>query len=263
MRRSNLALALVLVGCGSGVIRGPAREGGAGPRAEPTSAEEVRVRRLLVAYEGAQGAGREVTRTREEALERATMLAGMARDADGNFRELVTEYGDLPPERDDRGEVVRVRRGAAGLSEVEIDAALALRAGQVSRPVETTAGYVILRRESDPTEAESGPASIAARHILIQWVGASQAAPSVTRSREEALALAQQLVARARAGEDWIALHREHSDEPDSPEGGDLGIFERGRMVPAFERAAFRLAVNQISEPVQSQFGYHVIQRTR
>lgn len=253
-------LALALVACGPHVIRAPDGDGYAGPRAD--AAEEVRIRRLLVAYAGAQGAGADITRSREEARERATMLAGMARDGEQSFRELVSDYGDTPPDVDDRGTLRQIRRGQSTLSEVEEEAALALRAGQVSRPVETTAGFVILRREEDE-DTSSGPTEIGARHILIQFQGAQQAAPEVTRARDEALALAHQIAALARDGGDWIALHREHSDEPNSPEGGDLGIFGRGQMVPAFERAAFRLEVDQISEPVESQFGFHIIQRTR
>lgn len=260
-RRVVLLLGCALAACGPHVIRAPEGDGFEGPRA--SGAEEVRIRRLLVAYAGAQGASTETTRSREDARERAGMLAGMARDGEQSFRELVSEYGDTPPDLDDRGTLRLIRRGQSTLSEVEEEVALGLREGQVSRPVETTAGFVILQREPDEEESEGGLTSIGARHILIQFRGASQAAPSVTRTRDEALALAHQVAALARDGGDWIALHREHTDEPNSPEGGDLGIFERGNMVPAFERAAFRLEVDQISDPVESQFGFHIIQRTR
>ncbi|MCA9609363.1 MAG: peptidylprolyl isomerase [Myxococcales bacterium] len=251
-------LALALVACGPHVIRAPEGDGYEGPRAH--AAEEVRIRRLLVAYAGAQGAGESVTRSREEARERAEMIAGMARDGEQSFRELISDYGDTPPDVDDRSTLRRIHRGQSTLSEVEEEMALSLREGQVSRPVETTAGFVILRREQE--EAATGPTTIGARHILIQFQGASQAPATVTRSRDEALALAHQVAALARDGGDWVALHREHSDEPNSPEGGDLGVFGHGQMVPSFERAAFRLEVNQISEPVESQYGFHIIQRT-
>jgi peptidyl-prolyl cis-trans isomerase SurA len=104
---------------------------------------------------------------------------------------------------------------------------------------------------------------VRARHILISFRGARQAEPTVTRSRDEAQALAAEVAAAARDGQhDWTALHAEHSDEPDSPPGGDLGLFGRGQMVPTFERAAFALGVDEISDPVESPFGFHVIQRT-
>lgn len=255
-------LPVLLVACGSAGIR--AREGlpSRGPRAEgPT---EIRIRRVLVAYEGAQGAGAGITRTRELAEERATMLAGMARDTQQSFRELIVTYGDTPPDIDDRSTLRLIVRGQADLSEVEQEAAFALDVGQVSRPVETTAGFVVIVREPDPTEEEQGPAQIGARHILISFRGATRASPSVTRTRDEAQALAARVAASAREeGADWVALHQEYSDEPDSPRGGDLGVFPRGEMVRAFDRAAFSLEIGQVSDPVESEFGFHVIERTR
>lgn len=57
-------------------------------------------------------------------------------------------------------------------------------------------------------------------------------------------------------------LAKKFSRCPSGKQGGDLGSFGKGQMVPAFETAAFGLAVGQISEPVQTQFGYHLIRRT-
>ena len=71
---------------------------------------------------------------------------------------------------------------------------------------------------------------------------------------------ARTVLERLRAGEDFSALAEEFSIDPGSKsEGGDLGWFTRGRMVKAFEDVAFSLPVGEISEPVQSEFGYHII----
>jgi len=64
---------------------------------------------------------------------------------------------------------------------------------------------------------------------------------------------------RLDAGEDFAELAREYSDCPSSQQGGDLGYFSRGMMVKPFEDAAFSMAVGEISQPVKSQFGYHII----
>jgi len=81
------------------------------------------------------------------------------------------------------------------------------------------------------------------------------------RTDEEALALAKELVKRLRAGEDFAKLAKEYSDDPGSRDnGGDLGWFGRGRVVPEFEKAAFSLKPGEISDPVKTMFGYHIIQ---
>ena len=71
---------------------------------------------------------------------------------------------------------------------------------------------------------------------------------------------AERLTQKARSGADFAELAGEYSEDPGSgAKGGDLGYFERGRMVPAFEEAAFALKIGQISDPVLSRLGWHVI----
>lgn len=62
-------------------------------------------------------------------------------------------------------------------------------------------------------------------------------------------------------GADFAQLAKQHSSCPSKHSGGDLGNFGRGQMVPPFEAAAFGIAAGTISEPVQTQFGWHLIQR--
>jgi peptidyl-prolyl cis-trans isomerase NIMA-interacting 1 len=112
-------------------------------------------------------------------------------------------------------------------------------------------------------DISSQPAEIAARHLLVSYKGGLRASPGIGRSKAEARARAEEAQKRAIAGEDFVTLVKQYSDEPGAAErGGDLGKFERGSMVPAFANAAFALKVGEISEVVETQFGYHVIKRT-
>jgi len=97
---------------------------------------------------------------------------------------------------------------------------------------------------------------IEARHILIGARDADDAKKAEAKAKAEGLR--KQLV----EGADFAALAAANSDCPSKAEGGSLGSFGRGRMVPAFEQAAFALATNAISEVVETPFGYHIIQVT-
>ncbi len=70
---------------------------------------------------------------------------------------------------------------------------------------------------------------------------------------------AQEITLRAREGEDFADLARSHSIGPTGPQGGDLGWFRAGMMVAEFEEAAWALAPGEISDPVETRFGWHVI----
>ncbi len=112
-------------------------------------------------------------------------------------------------------------------------------------------------------DISSQPLEISARHLLVSYKGGLRASPGIGRSKAEALARAEEAQKRAAAGEDFIALVKQYSDEPGAAErGGDLGKFDRGSMVPAFANAAFALKIGEISAVVETQFGFHVIKRT-
>jgi peptidyl-prolyl cis-trans isomerase C len=76
------------------------------------------------------------------------------------------------------------------------------------------------------------------------------------------LATAVQLKEQVDGGASFAQLAATHSKCPSGNNGGNLGPFGRGMMVKPFEDAAFALEVGKVSEPVQTQFGYHLIHRT-
>lgn len=100
----------------------------------------------------------------------------------------------------------------------------------------------------------STPEEVRARHILI--------APNAEEkiSDKDAQAKAQMVLERLKKGEKFESLAKELSvDLGSAKNGGDLGYFARGRMVPEFEAAAFKAAKGQITDVVKTQFGYHII----
>jgi peptidyl-prolyl cis-trans isomerase SurA len=223
------------------------------------SVNRVGARAMVIAHVGAVDAPKETKRSKAEALERAKMVSTIAQMSGEHFAELTLKYGDRPLLTDNVVGTL-IERGSGVLDPAAERMAFMLALGEVSVPVETKEGYVIVQRVEAPA---AGPSKIAARHILIAFVGSQRAAPTVKRTKDEARVLAQKIAGEARAGHDWEALWKDNSDEPGAQLGGDLGTFGRGQMVPPFERAAFELGVGAISDVVESPFGFHIIQRTK
>jgi peptidyl-prolyl cis-trans isomerase C len=107
-------------------------------------------------------------------------------------------------------------------------------------------------------EHKSELGQVRARHILIKT--APQEPGEAAVSKEEARKKAQSILDRVRNGEDFAALAQQHSDDEASKvDGGDLGFFGRGSMVPPFEQAAFSLKPGEVSDLVETEYGFHII----
>lgn len=103
-------------------------------------------------------------------------------------------------------------------------------------------------------------ATVAASHILLMYAGSERS--SASRSKDDAIAQINDLKTQLDGGADFAELAREHSDCPSGADGGSLGSFSKGQMVKAFEEATFALDVGATSDVVETDFGYHLIQRT-
>lgn len=99
-----------------------------------------------------------------------------------------------------------------------------------------------------------GEEQVEARHILVSYREGEG-----KEKREEALKKIRKALEEAKAGADFAQLAMKYSDGPSAPNGGYLGYFPRGKMVKAFEDAAFSLQPGEMSDIVETQFGFHII----
>ena len=131
---------------------------------------------------------------------------------------------------------------------------LEIRADQIGESMEVDEDEIRIRYDAR-LDSYRSPQERRASHILIRVdEGASDA--EIRRARERA----EGILARIRQGEDFATLASTESGDPGSArEGGDLGYFGRGMMVPSFEDVAYAMEIDQVSELVRSPFGFHII----
>lgn len=223
------------------------------PLAAPIVTNEACGRILVVAYEGAAHAPDTVTRDKTAAAARAgELLAKVA--AGASLAELARTESDAPSSA--------ARDGIMGTyvkpDWPELHAALrepvfALPVGAVApQPIEADYGYVLLQR--CPIEKARS------RHILVRYKGAKNADKTIKRSKPAAEARAKELLKKVQDGSDFAALATAESDDTSKERGGDVGLQGRGLLAPAYDRALFGMEVGKLAL-IESDFGYHVIQR--
>jgi peptidyl-prolyl cis-trans isomerase SurA len=187
----------------------------------------------------------------EAARSRAETVAAEAR-AGGDFGRLAASYSDAPD---------ALRGGALGwrtqdrLPELFASALRGMQPGEVGAVLRSPAGFHVVKL-IDRREAGTGGAPVSQtrlRHILVR-TGESV---SESDARRRLADLRERIIT---GGEDFAQLARVHSDDATSVRGGELDWIYPGDTVPDFERAFAELKVGEVSEPVRTPFGYHLIQ---
>jgi peptidyl-prolyl cis-trans isomerase C len=177
-------------------------------------------------------------------------------DVDAAFAELAGRY-ELP-------EQFQKEMESRGFSEASLRANISKQMSIQKLIQETVIPKAVVPDETIREAYDQNPENftreeeVKASHILI-----NSAEGDPKEKRDEALKKAREIAVKARAeGADFAELARTYSEGPSAPSGGDLGFFSRGRMVKPFEEAAFSLKVNEVSDPILTQFGYHIIKVT-
>jgi len=218
-------------------------------------AEEACAQIVLSSYKGAAHAPKGVARSKEAAKTRAEELLAKAKKPGSDFAALAKDNSDAPSSAPSGGHIGTFTK--ADWPEIHAplrDTVFGLKVDEVAPAVvEAPYGFVVLRR--CPIERA------ASRHILIRYKGAKNAGPEITRSKAEAHKLAAELQRKVTTGGDFAELARSSSEDSSAERGGDIGAQPRGRLSAAYEAALFKLRVGEISGVVESEHGYHIIQR--
>ena len=221
----------------------------------PKDPNEACAQVIVVAWQGAEHAQPTVKLDKAQARARAIELIKEAKQQP-DFAALAENHSDAPGSGQRGGHIGTYTREKwpeiySGIR----NAVFALQVNEIAaEPFEAPFGQVIMRR--CPVERAR------ARHILIRYQGARSGGDKAAHTREQAEALAEKLLEQAKKpGADFAALAREHSEDSSAARGGDVGLRARGELARAFEKALFTMSPGQISGPVVTEFGFHIIQR--
>jgi parvulin-like peptidyl-prolyl isomerase len=208
---------------------------------------------IVVSYRGALGAADAITRSKSDAHARAETLLKNAQH--GDFAAIAKASSDAPSSAARGGVMGTFAKSEWPELHAAIEAPLfRLTENQIaSKLVEAAYGYVIVKR----CKVEKAHA----RHLLIRYAGAKNAKPEITRSREQAEHLAQSVLAGIHDDQQFAEAIAKYSEDGSRDRGGDIGSVGRGRLALTFEDALFALKVGERSGVVESEFGFHIIER--
>jgi peptidyl-prolyl cis-trans isomerase C len=192
------------------------------------------------------------------------LLLNKATDADkAKGKEVAEKRYELILKRAGSEETLTQQLKSVGMTPTELRRKMSEEANAeavVSRELKAEATDADAKKYYDEFPARfEQPEMVRASHILLSTVDPEAKAPLADDKKLAKRKVADDLLKRARAGEDFAKLVKEFSEDPGSRDKGGEYKFPRGQMVAEFESAAFGLATNQISDIVTTQFGYHII----
>jgi peptidyl-prolyl cis-trans isomerase SurA len=189
-----------------------------------------------------------------KAYQKATVVIDKL-NAGGDFSDVAKEFSEDPSAKGNGGDLYYFTGGMT-VPEFE-DEVFKLKPGDFTKkPIRTMFGLHIVK-VTDKKKRNDG---IKASHILIQDLRDSAGA---ILDSSVSLKKINEIYGKLKGGEDFGKLATEFSQDPGSaPKGGDLGFFDRRRMVQPFDSAAFSLKVGEYSTPVRTPYGWHIIKLT-
>lgn len=192
------------------------------------------------------------------------ILLGRATDADrARGKELSKQRFDAIKERAGSDEALNRQLTAVGMKLEELQSRMleeATAEAVLERELNITVSDADIKKfyDENPSKFEQ-PEQVRAAHVLLMTQDPQTKQELPADKKEAKKKQAEEIVKRARAGEDFAKLAKEFSEDPGSKDKGGEYTFPRGQMVPEFEASAFSLGTNQVSDVVTTQFGYHVI----
>jgi peptidyl-prolyl cis-trans isomerase C len=203
---------------------------------------------------------RKLTRAQFELLLAAIAQNGRPAATPADKRKVAEQYGELETmAQEARKRMLDQSPETKQMLSVQADSYLAsMLAKKITEGVQFTDLDLRAYYDAHQDEFEEAKGS----HILIRFKGSTVPLKPGEKdlTEPEALAKAQDLRGKIVAGADFATLAKAESDDAGSAvKGGDLGTFKHKQMVAAFDQAAFTLPIGQVSEPVKTQFGYHLI----
>jgi peptidyl-prolyl cis-trans isomerase C len=184
-----------------------------------------------------------ITVTDEEVMSQIEEIASAQESSVEDFFKIMEEYGNSAEEiKED------VRRGLSRNKFMEIQ-----WVGKINVTEDDAKQYY-----DEKPERFKVPEQVRVSHILITF----EAGTDPNEAKAKARIKSEDLLRQIKGGADFAKLARANSSCPSAPDGGDLKFFPRGKTPPDFEKVAFELEVGQISDVVETEYGYHIIKAT-